>query len=395
MTRMFPIVVLALLSPAMSSAQRPPEDAEGRLRLARRAAAQVDAATPIAAYRVVDGREAERVIGRRLPGLGRGEMWVERTGVTAVRVPGDTNPSWVLPVRVHVHDHAGKEVTVVPFLTVQGLGLKWVVADGVFRGKVGVTLVEPGESAGGRRLLSEPVTVSFTGEASAYSPRDVRLAQTDTLADVQIETDRFVDKLRVSAFTTDARNPVEIDVPVVEKLHVLPTPKKIQGLGLEVTKLVLIGPPSTTTRKSVMSVTADMATPEPQEVVLDAAGMGTALLRSRGVGSAVVTARLMPAGEANETVTFELPWAFAAAALVGGCLGALIVLFKRWTKPGRPVLVTLGLGILVGFVVAAAYAAGINLAEFKLDATYGEAAVCVFAALGAVAGPKVLRLKPV
>ncbi len=137
MARILCVAAFAILPSAASLAQPAPDSgAASRWRVARLAATQVKTAAPIAAFHVVDGRPPVRVTGQPPPRLGPGDIVVESTASAAARVPSDPGTSWVLPVRIRIQDRRGQEVSLVPWLTVQGGGLRWNAAAGVFRGTI-------------------------------------------------------------------------------------------------------------------------------------------------------------------------------------------------------------------------------------------------------------------
>jgi hypothetical protein len=121
-------------------------------------------------------------------------------------------------------------------------------------------------------------------------------------------------------------------------------------------------------------------------VKLDGRGVAVTKIRSSGIGVSTITARSLPLKNGETQITFDPPWAFAVAAILGGAIGVL----ARRAKPGvgksRSVLGNLIAGIALGLLGAVAYAVGVNLTGYVPQAKVGEALVFFVAGIISYAG---------
>lgn len=176
-------------------------------------------------------------------------------------------------------------------------------------------------------------------------------------------------------------------------LFVQPERKSIQGLGLEQTRLIVtsIGFANPGGRKVALEVD-DSAHLDAGQLTLDESGSAVATLRSDGVGTATVTAKIPGVTAAHALVVFAFPWMTIASTLLGGVIGGAIRLgsksgrSRRWPKTVAALLVSMLVGVLVfGMTVL-----GANVLPVEFSVRVGQVFAFVVSALGAYIGTSLL-----
>jgi len=302
------------------------------------------------------------------------------------RRSGDTVPDrFVLPVRLLGVDAAGDVLDAQPTVTIEGGGLVFTAAQSAFTGSIFVGLEEP--AAAPARALGRRVLLLVTASDGTADPPQVALDHTSLpykrvrLTASSPTGDTVVLHIR----TTFDPDPVNVPVPVLRSvLSLSVTPHRINGFGLEAATVGVRAEPILP-RASVL-LTAATGSIAPAVVQLDSSGIATAALRSAGTGLDTVEAKGQSLRSASATVDYVFPWAFLIAAIAGGLVGGLtrelllVAGAKEGVRFGRFVL-GWGAFILIGIVVVAAWAVGIDLLGIRLAAAYGEGLVAVIAAL--------------
>lgn len=158
--------------------------------------------------------------------------------------------------------------------------------------------------------------------------------------------------------------------------------------GLEVTTATIRAPGAAARGVKSVLLTHDRSRVEGSEqVALDAEGIGIARLRSSGVGSARVRVTAPHFQHGEQLVQFTWPLSFLGAALLGGMTGGYP---RHYPLPAarsrRHGWFWLFRSVLLGLLVAVAYAVGVNLLGIDVGAGIGEAFVFTIAALGAIVG---------
>ncbi len=365
---------------------------------------QVPRTSPTAPRVVVQGH-----VVTRLPAtvdsmrLRPGEYFVLRTAPAATKhvSPGGDSLRFEIPILLSGRDAAGAVLDARPTVEVEGGGLRYEPGRGDFAGSIMLGLLSATAPASIQRLGRE-VHLLVTATADSLDSAQVTLDHTNLpfkrirLVALSAPPDTVMVHIRTDLDTGAVTIPVPVLRPAL-KLSV--SPKRIAGFGLEDATLAIttqaFGRPDTL----VVTVTAAKGKVQSPQVPLSRAGTAVSSIRSRGLGHDTVTAASPPLLPGTDTVDFVFPWAFLIAALTGGLVGGLIHQAQaKWTGKERARWRAFVTGVLVaalvGIVVAAAYALGINLADIP-PGKAGEALVFVTAALGAIRGvPAMTRLMP-
>ncbi len=385
------LLVSALMIPLAAPSARGDETL--RSAVVRRAAVS---AGPAATARIVGphGERAAQMSASDITLRDR-EVLTLSSPVAAQVVHAGAATRWVLPYRILTPAPAGsspansapRQLRVIAAM--QGGGLRFRAAAGGFVGTLLVGL-EDSESPQTTSKLPVPVRVRLIADADVVRPGELLLDQTNVASfqPVEIQQIEARDSLRVHIRPDFDPDGTEIWLPVQRSAVVLKSsPRRVQGFGLEVVRVTGELPPGIRPDGRVV-FTSTLGTPEPGETVTGN-GVATTLIRSRGVGRTRVTADLAPFQSGTLDIDFVWPVAFATAALIGGLLGSLVEALRGASRKASPKwLAYLTSGTIVGIIVAAAYAAGINLvpAALTVGTTVSEAAVFVIGALGGALG---------
>jgi len=260
-----------------------------------------------------------------------------------------------------------------------------------FEGTLNVGVVD----LGGRRAtrqLSEPIVFQVIGAVTAmpeFAKAESTAPPYQTITVVSDSADAPIDVQVVSNVTPEG---VKLTLPVQPALFVRVTPPQIQGWGLETADVPVqsraLGP--TTNRQVQLSTDGGIIAPT--ELTLNAAGTGTASIRSVSTGKAVITVSGPAFTEASAQVEFLFPTHFIVAGILGGLAGGALRMGVPRRGAGRRALAKLGLAVICGAIVFALYALGANVIGFKLPGRAGELVVFVVAALGALGGVGLLKM---
>jgi hypothetical protein len=341
------------------------------------------------------GREATRV---RLPAstevTGTGAAERDKAVVPFVE-PGSVRLA--LPFEFVAITAAGGEVRYRPVAEVEGGAARFDPALRLFTGTVslGLELLPP--SVSGR--LPQPVRLYVVSDADHTTPANVTLNRLGLpFRRVHLQSAAPPNALTVRVRTDVDPEAVVVSVPVQRPtLDLQASPARIQGLGLEVSQIVVraVG------LRSYDSVTVTLATDrgslDSLVIPLDARGIGRSAIRSISAGQARIRAESPPFEAAEVTVVFLWPWAFLVAALLGGVAGAVgRESYQRQKTGGGPAGAPRSMlaAMVAGVVVAAAWSVGVNLLGTSPAAHAGEAVVFVLSAMGAYAGHQVLAPTP-
>jgi hypothetical protein len=265
---------------------------------------------------------------------------------------------------------------------------------------LGVGIWEPAPN--GIRDVSERLAVSFSSLSLTAAPADLPFEQLNVFKDVEVTTTDVSEAATLTVRPNFRPESFDVVIPVAQRptLKVSFSRPSILGLGLgaataNVEVLNVVNPKDFDVAMSFDggSMSND------GRVLLDANGRGSLTVRSTGFGKGHLrSADQLFAADQGDRIEMTLPWSFVVAVLAGGLLGTLATLLtktgrKRWARD-------LTAGVIVGVIVVAGYAVGINLLEIEPSETGGppgenlaEGLAFVVAALGAVAGPVLLRLK--
>ena len=246
--------------------------------------------------------------------------------------------------------------------------------------KVGVS---PISGIGRSRKLSAPLTFEV-------------LDASDRIATVDSTSPPFVEMplefasapnpsiVRVSSPTS----PGGIDVPLSKAPSVLIVVQrpKIQGYGLETTLVTAFVQGVTDLKGHEVAFSTEPGAIEPATSVTDESGKAVANLRSESTGVTTVAAIVPGVGQGSASAEFLFPWLTLTVSVFGGLAGGLIRLLQGKVFKAGTFVVGLLVAVLIGAVVFALYAVGVNVLPISPNVTQGSVLVFVISAVGAYLG---------
>lgn len=323
--------------------------------------------------------------------LRKGDLLVTRTK-SEPRVlsqpQGAATPTRIeLPYQMRFMDEDGEARTSKLVAEVGGGGFRISSEGSTFAAQLFVALVDAEEPAA-RYDLPQPVQVLVTGAVDRVSPDLFDIQRTNAWSTIGLEARAVPERVPVKIRASIDPVGLELSLQVTRPdLVVAAHPSVIQGFGLESTEVLVKAEGLPKAKGQVVLLSAERGRLSETELVLDEQGVAKTELRSTGTGPVVVAARGPAATSATSTVRFQWPVRFLLVATLGGAIGAFAGELRggglRSKRPIRVALDVLG-GVLLGLVVAVAYAAGISLLALELPPTGGEALVFTVAALGAL-----------
>jgi hypothetical protein len=323
---------------------------------------------------------------------------IRTTAPTARSTGSDGIVHWVTPLRVVGATAAGDSVNVRAEILLANAGLRFQSTTGDFSGNLLVGLVDE-VSPGNSRALGRSFDMQLIGGVDGFTPDHFALDHTNQpFTRIVVRAKAPPDSVKISLLPSFDPTPLVLWIPVQRPaLTLRASPPRIMGFGLEAADLTVLAPPDAADSTIVAVLTSEPhGRPDPEQVRLRGRGAGVSSIRSSSLGPTTVRAEAPPLQPATAVVQFVWPWGFLIAAALGGFVGAIVRETRdkggdqRASAPIRIGASTV-VGILVGIIVAVAYAIGINLLNLKPVANAGEAGVFVFAALGAAVGPGVLQ----
>jgi hypothetical protein len=257
------------------------------------------------------------------------------------------------------------------------VGTIWLGVNEIIAGRSGQQLVTPVDFKILNAESADPavVQVTSTGEPG-YKQVQLRIA-----AAVQNPAVNIVSNLDP--------NPTELPLQLNPAL-VISSDSPIDGLGLatstiNVTALGLGQPKGVVTFQKI----AGNGSLTNRKVPLDVDGTVTTELRSEGLGGAAVSASMPGLVPVRTDVTFQFPYMTILASIVGGIVGGLIRVGTSGLLGSRA-FQAVGIAVLVGILVFALYAVGVNVLPISPVVKTGAIWVFVVSAIGAFIGPSVL-----
>ena len=293
-----------------------------------------------------------------------------------------------LPGVVRQVDQTGEELQ----LKMIALVGKKLVYDATHNMFVGSIWLGVNEIVGGRppRQLVTPVDFEILNADSA-TPTEIRVSRTGApYQQVQLQLAAAEDA-KVNIASNLAPDPFDVPLPLSPALLVRASDDPIEGLGLgsSVVTVTAIGLANAKGKPVIFQRVGDGSI-KPQQALLNENGMASTELRSDGLsGGAQVIAVLPGLAQVSTSVEFSPPYLTMLATLIGSLFGAAIRVGTGKLRGGRALL-AIGVSVLVGVVVFALFAVGVNVLPIK--PSVGEGTVLVFAvsALGAFLGASIL-----
>ena len=259
---------------------------------------------------------------------------------------------------------------------------------GVFRGTLSVGL-EDTRAPGRVRKLAGGVRMRAMADADSVLPREYLFEETNRRAwDVSVISAEPFDSIRVRIIPEFLPDGIDVWVPVQPAIVVPALPARVTGYGFEAVRVPVAIRGARPRDSVIVSLFTDLGNFAAQHVAIDAAGSGTAVLRTRGRGPASISASSPGFHTATATIDFGWPLLFLLAALAGGTLGGVYRDMQRSRRRIGTRVRGILAGTLTGLVVAIAYfALGISLLPIDLTPPFfNEAAIFALAMLGGAFG---------
>ncbi len=260
-------------------------------------------------------------------------------------------------------------------------------ASGMFTGEIGlgVTDIVPGRP---RRELSTPIHFEVIGAHEA-DPVLVRVAATTPPHPRVRVTMTAAGAIRVASDLIPQG--VGLDMPLAPALSMLSGSTSIEGWGLGKTDINISLTGLSEVQNRFVNLRATSGFLEKTRVPLDENGNATVSIRSDQLGTAVITATTPGYQRAETQIAFRFPYTTLMASLLGGLVGAGIRVFARAGLTGKRVVFALLGGVLVGTLIFALYAVGVNVLPVTPTVTVGAVLVFAISGLGAFLGSRQLE----
>jgi hypothetical protein len=323
--------------------------------------------------------------------LHQGELLVSKTATTSEALPpgAATRPgatAFRLPYEARFVDDQGALKTAEIVAELSGGGLRPSSSGPDFTTDLFVMLREKDTSRLGAPL-PEPMQLAVTAAVDKISTTPLVIEQLNDWKTTTLEASDPADSVTVRIAPSFDVNVLELPVPVVRpRLSLTADPPRPQGFGLEsVTVGIRVdGLPNPAGR--VVMLSASSGNLALSKVTLDSNGTATTELRTTGTGVATISATSSTMVQAPSAVlTFVWPWAFLVFSVLGGVVGSVgAVLGRNSEKETKPWLREVARGTVIGFITAAATAAGFNVTTFHVPAHGGEVVSFAVAALVAL-----------
>ena len=318
----------------------------------------------------------------------RGELLFERLDQQAVITPAVGGARHELPYKLYGVSSDGSDLNLSVVVDVEGGGMRVSPTASSFVGRLRFGVIDK-QKPNSQQVLPSPVLFLITANVDSVSPDAVVLDHTNLpFAPLTLSAGSPGDTISVQIRPSfSANNPVKVDVGVIRpELAIKAFPRRIQGWGLEEADITIEakGIEQPEQMKVVLDTTKGGL--DGGIVSLDKAGVGSARIRSIGLGSAAITASSSRLKSTETELTFTLPWAFGISAILGAVMGVFAKKFAP--KPAGRKLTTASLfaGMALGILGATAYAVGVNLTGYVPHAKVGEALPFFVAGIVAYAG---------
>lgn len=293
-----------------------------------------------------------------------------------------------IPGIVRMASSTGQELQLKPFILVNQPLQQ--IASGEFEGELLIGVSEIVDT-GITRSLPTPLLFDIAGAVRSDPERVIVDTTSPPFRHVKVVVDALQNqaaKLRVISIID--RTGTEITLPLAGELSIDPESGSIEGWGLETTRVHVATTAVPNPAGRMVSLRVDPSGYLDKGVLpLDSTGMAETVLRSDGIGATAIRASSPELKTAVSHIYFRIPFLTAGAALLGGLIGALARFYSADPKPDPRTIVG---GTLIGIVVFAAYAVGINLLPVTPKVTVGAALVFAVSALAGWWGPKAIRI---
>ena len=306
------------------------------------------------------------------------------------RVIGSSGAILPFPGILRQVEQSGEEVQLKAF----GLAGRRLTFDPALQMFTGTIWVGVNEIVGGRpsRALVTPVDFEVL-DAEFAQPSQVRVTRTGApYAQVQLRLAAAVDGGAVTIASNLAPEPISLGLPVNPALFVEAGNAAIEGLGLGTSDINVSVIGLAKPQGRIVTLRTNSGFLSTTRLRLDENGVAHATLRSDGLGKAQVTASSPGLARTSIPVDFRLPHITFLASVFGGLVGGTIRLGMR-ARRGSSILRPLMVAVLLGMLVFALYAVGVNVLPVSPSVTVGAALVFAISGLGAFLGPSILKAR--
>ena len=260
-------------------------------------------------------------------------------------------------------------------------GTIWLGVAEILAGRPPRPLVTPVEFDVLDADFADPAHVTVEHTGAPYQQVKLRLAAA-------------IDGGTVTVVSNLVPDPLKLELPVSPALLIDVGRNAIEGLGLETSdvNVRLVGVPNPDGRVVTLRATSGFL--DPTKLRFDKDGTASTSIRSDAVGDAVITASSAGVVTSSAGINYRLPVITFLASILGGLTGGAI---RIGTRPPRRHLSSVRLlivAVLLGLLVFALYAVGVNVLLVKTPVTVGAALVFAISGLGAFLGPGILKRAP-
>jgi hypothetical protein len=188
--------------------------------------------------------------------------------------------------------------------------------------------------------------------------------------------------------------PLKLEIPVSPVLLIDIGGAAVEGFGLGTAEVNvrLVGVPKPSGR--IVTLRTSSGFLEKTKLQFDETGTASTSLRSDSIGTAVVSAASAGIATAEADINYRLPVITFLASILGGLTGGAIRVGTRPPRRNLSALRLLIVAVLLGLLVFALYAVGVNVLPVKPSVTVGAALVFAISGVGAFLGPGILKRAP-
>ena len=311
-------------------------------------------------------------------------------GQNAIRkVIGNEGAILPFPGVLRQVEQSGEEIQLKAF----GLSGKKLIYDAASKMFTGTIWLGVAEIVAGRppRALVTPVDFEVL-DADFAEPSQIRVERTGAPYKlVKLRLAAALDGGTVMVASNLVPEPIKLELPVSPALLVDAGQSAIEGLGLGTSEInvSLVGVAKPQGR--VVTLRTSSGYLGASRLRFDENGMASTSIRSDGLGNAVITASSPGMAAVSADVAYQLPLITFLASIAGGLVGGFIRVGTRPPRRKWSAFRLLIVAMLLGLLVFALYAVGVNVLPVKPSVTVGAALVFAVSGLGAFLGPGILK----
>jgi hypothetical protein len=251
--------------------------------------------------------------------------------------------------------------------------------------------VEDVSGQGASRQLPQGIQVQLLSKGARVSPDTQRLAHTNApFKKFRVFGSQPPDIVRLTLAMSFDPEEVVVDIPVERPSVKLTAPSTLAGWGVGATKVMvsLESFPSGQSRQVRLSATRGSL----DKSIVEVSGTGAeeVWFRSAGTGTVAIHGESAGLNPASHEITLKPPIWFFVAAIIGAFLGAWVKNPASRGKGATSTTTRRTAALILGLVVAVAWALGVALTPIRIPFVYNELSVGLAGAFGAIASKAVL-----